>query len=50
MKRNNYREPIPRCQAVTLRKKRCTRDAVAQHAGKAYCARHHESELAKGKK
>jgi hypothetical protein len=42
MKRTNYREPIPRCQAVSKKtKKRCTLDATCQHAGKAYCSRHH---------
>lgn len=50
MKRTQYRQPVQRCQAITQKKKRCARDAVAQHAGKAYCARHHESELAKAKK
>lgn len=40
-KRASYREVIPRCQAITQKKVRCTRDATCQHDGKAYCDRHH---------
>jgi len=37
-----YREPITRCQAITHKKTRCTRDATACHEGKSYCTSHHE--------
>ncbi len=50
MKRTQYRQPVQRCQATTQKKKRCARDAVVMHKGLGYCKRHHEAELAKGKK
>ena len=39
--RLQYREGIPQCQARTNKGPRCTRDATAQHKGKAYCNAHH---------
>lgn len=39
--RMQYREGIPQCQAWTNKGSRCTRDATAQHKGKAYCNSHH---------
>ncbi len=50
MKRTQYRQPVQRCQAITQKKKRCARDAVVMYKGLGYCERHHEAELAKGKK
>lgn len=40
-KRTAYRAEVPRCQAITQKKTRCTRDATHMHAGKGYCANHH---------
>lgn len=47
MKRLSYREAIPRCQAITRKKVRCIRDAVAIHNGKGYCSSHHGGAIVK---
>lgn len=49
MKRTTYRQPVQRCQAITQKKKQCTRDAVVMHKNLGYCMRHYEAELARKK-
>lgn len=44
-KRTTYHQPIPRCQAMTQKKVRCARDAVACYGGKNYCSSHHAAEI-----
>lgn len=40
MRRSEYHQPIPQCQAMTQKKKRCTRDATHMQGNASLCDLH----------